>query len=90
MNFGTVEFEGKVFNLLEEADLTNRVLGGVYTDYNDASDEEVYHFEMKAKAIDQDGKECVIYWIFQDAKGHAKELDEFDYTLVNRIEYDFI
>lgn len=46
MNFGTIEFEGKVFNLLEEADLTNRVLGGVYTDYNDASDGEVYHFEM--------------------------------------------
>lgn len=41
---------------------------------------------MKAKAIDQDDKECIIYWIFQDVKGHAKELDEFNYALVNRIE----
>lgn len=88
-NYGSVTYQGKTYVLLEEADMTNRVLGGIYTDYNDAEDGETYDFEMKAKAADESGTECTVYWIFQDIKGEdGKDLDEFDYDMVNRVEYD--
>lgn len=88
-NYGEIIYNGKVFKLLEEANLTNRVLGGIYTDYNDAEDGDIYDIELKARAVDEAGTECTVYWIFQDIKGEDSwDLDDFDYGLVDRVEYN--
>lgn len=44
---------------------------GGYTNYVDADDGEAYDFEMSANAVDKDGVEHVVYWLFEGVKGDA-------------------
>lgn len=84
--FGTVNFNGNEYALTDQADFTNRLLPGGYTNYNDASDGEKYDFEMSAGAVDKDENEYTVYWIFENTKGEdAAELDSFDYSAVDRV-----
>ncbi|AHD06417.1 hypothetical protein [Paenibacillus larvae] len=87
--FGTVVLEGKEFKLTGDADFTNCVLGGWYTDFNDASEGEEYQFEMSAPGLDNEGNEVTVYWIFTDIKGEKgkESLDEYDYDNVDRVVY---
>lgn len=83
--FGSVKFKGKKYILTMQADFTNRLLP-YPKNYNDVSDGEEYDFEMSAGAIDKDGNEFTVYWIFTDKKGeNGKELDMFDYDQVDRV-----
>ena len=79
---------GKVYRLMEDAFPTNSAIGTPYKDYNDAECGEEYDFEMGAKAVDTDGKECMVYWIFQDIKcDEQKDLDDYDYSKADHVEY---
>ena len=85
--FGTVKFNGIEYALTGQADFTNRLLPGGYTNYSDASDGEKYDFEMSASAIDSEGNEITVYWVFENTKGEGEaELDSFDYSIADRIE----
>jgi hypothetical protein len=86
-NFGTVEFEGMKYWLTNQADHTNRLLP--YNGYNDKDENGNYNFEMSASAVDEKGNEYKVYWIFNteiDEDGTLKELDEYDYDSVDRVE----
>jgi len=84
--FGTVTFDGREYALTDQADFTSRLLPGGYINYNDASDGDEYDFEMSASAIDKDGNEYMVYWMFTNIKGEdAAELDSFDYDDVDRV-----
>jgi len=79
----TVTFEGKKYQLVSDADFTNRVLP--VNGYNDREQNDgKYDFEMSAGAVDEDGNNCVVYWIFENDPD--KELDEYDYSKVDRVE----
>jgi hypothetical protein len=82
----TIKFEGKEIELTSEAEYTNRLLNSAYTNYHEAEEGEEFSFEMSAQGIDEEGNEVVVYWIFEDVKGDQKELDEFDYDEVDRVE----
>lgn len=88
-NFGEVEFEGREYTLTDQADHTNRLLpvGG----YNDPYDDGSYDFEMSAPAVDEDGNEYTVYWIFRtqyDDDGDPFPLDGYDYDAVDRVVAD--
>ena len=83
----TIKFEGKVYTLTSEAEPTSRHLPSNYTNYNDAVEGELYDFETSAEAIDENGSECIVYWIFENEKSeNGKQLDEFDYDDENNID----
>lgn len=84
-NFGEVEFEGKEYQLTSEADFTNRQLPGNWN-FNDVEEGEEYQFEMSASAVDEQGKEYQVTWIFWKVKGEDFELDSLDYDKVNSVE----
>ena len=84
--FGTVSFEGCEYALTSDADHTSRLLPGGYTNFNDAEDGESYDFEMSASAIDKDGNEYTVYWLFEGIKGQDDyELDSYDYSVADRV-----
>jgi hypothetical protein len=58
--------------LLGQAEITGKVFDG-----NE-------YFEMSAKGVDKNGWHCIVYWIFEN---NEKQLDEYDYSKINRIEY---
>lgn len=64
--FGTIEHEGKTYTLAQEADYSNRVFPGWY---GDAQEGEEYVTEFSAKALDDDGNEYWVYWMFDTIKG---------------------
>jgi hypothetical protein len=88
--FGEVKFEEEKYILTSQAEHTNRLLS--YKDYHETDEGEEYNFEMSANAvqIDEDcniiADEYKIYWIFSDIKGSEKELDQFDYEDIDRVE----
>ena len=86
MDYGTVTFKGKEYTLTDQAEFTNRQLEAPYTNYNEAEEGEEFDFEMSAGAIDEAGNEFIVYWTFSDVKGQQKELDEFEYDIVDRVE----
>lgn len=71
--YGSVEHEGKTYILTEQASLTSRLLPDHLKDY----------IELSARAVDFDGEEYVVYWVFED---DGRELGMYDYTDVNRVE----
>lgn len=83
--FGIVEFEDKKYILTSQADHTNRLLP-YQKNYHEVEENEEFDFEMSAGAVDENGNEFIIYWIFSDIKGNEAELDSFDYNNINRIE----
>jgi len=84
--FGTVTFDGREYALTSQADYTSRLLPGGYTNWYDASKGDAYDFEMSAWAIDKDGNEYTVYWLFEGRKGKDDyELDSYDYSDVARV-----
>jgi hypothetical protein len=83
-SFGDYEYDGKVLHLTTQADFSNRLIG--YMDYHEAGMGEEYQFEMSALAKNDDGNEYKVYWIFWATKGSEKDLDEYDYDNIDRIE----
>ena len=84
--FGTVHFKDVEYALTAQADFTNRLLPGGYTNFIDAKEGETYDFELSADAIDSDENKYTVYWIFEAVKGeNGAELDSFDYDLVDRV-----
>lgn len=71
--YGSVEHGGKTYVLTEQAFLTSSLL----------PDHLKGCIELSARAVDFDGEEYVVYWIFED---DGRELDMYDYTDVNRVE----
>ena len=85
MNYGKVIFEQKEYTLTSNADYTNRLLNGP-RNYHEASEGQKYFFEMSADAVDSEGNEYTVYWIFDDVMGEETPLDNFDYDDVDRVE----
>ena len=73
--WGSVVYECEKYVLTDGAEFTGRCLPDPY---------QQTHFELSAPAIDNDGHECVVYWIFEEVKDW--ELDQYDYDDVDRIE----
>jgi hypothetical protein len=71
--YGSVEYGGKKYILTDYAEPTSRVLADHQRDY----------FELSAPAIDEEGNECILYWIFED---DGRELDMYDYDNIDRVE----
>ena len=71
--YGSVEHAGKTYILTDYAAPTSRCL----------PDHQQEHFELSAPAIDEEGNEYNIYWIFED---DGRELDMYDYDDVDRVE----
>ena len=84
--FGTTTCDGKKYTLTRDADYTSRLLPGGYTNYVDAAEGDEYDFEMGASAVDEDGNECTVYWIFSATKGDVAELDAYDYSIADRVQ----
>lgn len=80
---------GIKLTLTSDADYSNRLLPGCYTNYHEAKEGQEYDFEMMATAVDADGNKYEIYWIYSNVKGDdANELDWYDYSQdeIDRIE----
>lgn len=75
----TVNFEGKTYTLTTEAEVSNRLLP-YPKNYHEVEMGEEYDFEMTAKAIDENGDEYLVSWIFSDIKGDEREYDSLDYA----------
>ena len=86
-SFGDVTYNGEVYRLTGQAELTNALLP--MNNYNDASEGESYDFQMSAPGIDKNGTEVIVYWIFSDIKGSEVELDSYDYGYVDHIVIGF-
>lgn len=71
--YGLVEYKGKKYILTDYAEPTSRLL----PDYQRGC------FEMFAPAVDEEGNEYVVYWIFTD---DGRALDKYDYNDVDRVE----
>lgn len=81
-----MEFEGKTYTLTGDAEITEVELDGRFTNYHEAQNGGTYDFEMAAPALDEEGNEVTVYWMFENVKGEEKQLDEFDYDKVDRVE----
>jgi hypothetical protein len=43
------------------------------------------YFEISAQAVDDTGRECMVYWIFEEIEG--KEIDDYNYDNIDSIQY---
>ena len=77
MDYGYTIFEGKEYDLTSEADYSNRSFDGCFQDADDGQD---YWMELCASAVDDDGVEYLVTWIFTSTKGEEAELDSYDYS----------
>ena len=85
-NFGKVTFEGKTYTLTADADFTGRCLEEK-PNYQDQGENGEYWFEMSAPAVDADGNEYTVYWMFY-CDNPDRELDSYDYDKVERVVED--
>lgn len=80
----TLIFEGVKYQIITDAEPTSRVLN--WMSYNDKEKNDgEYRFEMFAEAIDEEGSECYVYWIFWHNEDMM--LEDYDYSNPERIEY---
>ena len=70
MEFGTVECGGEKVALLGQAELTNRLFDGCYSD---ASYGESYISEWSCAGINRNGERYEITWRFEEVKGSELE-----------------
>ena len=80
-----VNFEGKTLFIDGQAQHTNALLDGRYTNYMDAKEGEEYDFEMSEKALDEQGNEYIAYYMLRDIKGSEWNSENFDWEIY-RIE----
>jgi len=83
-DYGDFTYEGKVYHLTDMAEPTSRLMDSY--PYHEAGDGDEYKFEMSAPAVDAYDNKFTVYWIFWAVKGEEKELDEYDYYEIDRIE----
>ena len=67
---GGIEFEGKSYALVNQAELSNRVFHGWW---GDASDGEQYTTEWSAPVMGEDGFDYIVVWQFDETKGAEPE-----------------
>lgn len=82
--YGSVEFEGKKYILTDQTDITNRLLP-YPKNFHEVAEGEEYDFEMTCPAIDEQGNEYTVYWVFSDTKGDEQDFDAYDYDNVDRV-----
>lgn len=70
-NHGRLNIDDKIYILKDEAEFTNRCLSNKY------------EFELSTPAVDLEGNEYIVYWIFEEVEGW--ELDQYDYENIDRI-----
>ena len=84
--YGTVYHNGREYALTSDADYTNRLLPGGYVNLQDAQDGDRYDFEMQASAMDKNGHEFAVVWIFTGTKGdNDPELSDYDYSMADEV-----
>jgi hypothetical protein len=80
-----VTFKGKTYIIEGMAEGTGRLLNTV-PNYNEPDDDGNYDFEMSDNAIDEDGNEFIVYWIFNTSDYNAEtEMDSYDWDNVSRV-----
>lgn len=79
---GEAEFEGKIYALTSQPELSNRVFSGWW---GDVSEGEEYTAEWSAPAMGEDGYEYVVRWQFSEMKGAEREADSLDWDDVNEV-----
>ena len=80
-----VEFEGNKYICEGMAEHTNRLLNTV-PNYNEPDNDGNYDFEMSDNAVDEDGNEYIVYWIFNTADYDADtETDSYDWDNVSKV-----
>ena len=78
MNFGTVECDGEKVALLGQAELTNRLFDGCYSD---ASYGESYISEWSCTGINRNCERYEITWRFEEVKGsELEDASSFDWS----------
>ena len=85
VDFGTVEFEGKSYLLTDWAEPSSRLLP-YPKNIHEVEEGEEYDFEMTAPAVDGDGNDYRVSWIFSAIKGAECELDSYDYSTPDNVE----
>lgn len=81
----TVTFNGKTYTLTTDAQPSSRLLPHP-KNYHEVEMGEEYDFEMTAKAVDENGDEYLVSWIFTEIKGEESEgYDNFDYDNVDDV-----
>lgn len=81
-----MEFEGRTYTLTGDAEITGTELDSRFTNYHEAQNGEAYDFEMAAPALDEEGNEVMVYWVFENIKGEEKELDTYNYDIIDRVK----
>jgi hypothetical protein len=79
--YGKIKFNNKDYWLVDQAEHGNSLLHGM-ANYKNPDEDGNYYFDMQCFAIDCNGIEYRITWIFnteKDEDGNSKELDEYDY-----------
>lgn len=84
IDFGTVEFAGKTYKLINQADFSDTCFPSG-SNFQDVGEGETYLFEMVARAVDDEGNEYEVSWVFSAIKGEERELDEYDYSVADDI-----
>ena len=74
-----VNFEGKTYTLVNDAYETDRHLN-YPKNLQDVEEGEEYDFEMECEAVDDDGNEYKVRWIFSAIKGDDLDLSDYDYS----------
>ena len=80
--FGTVEFGGKEYALMAQAEFTNRLFAG---GFQDAETGEEYTTEYSAPALGDDGYEYVVTWQFDVIKGDEPADEDHDWDDVHAV-----
>ena len=84
IDFGAVQYEGKTYILTDWAEPSSRLLPYPKNIHEVAEGEE-YDFEMVAPAIDDEGNDFSVHWIFSTIKGEDCELDNFNYEYPDKV-----
>ena len=74
--FGSVEFSGKKYALMAQAEFTNRLFAG---GFQDAETGEEYTTEYSAPAMGEDGYEYFVRWQFDVIKGEEPSDEDHDW-----------
>ncbi|MDD2749140.1 MAG: hypothetical protein PHX24_03555 [Acidithiobacillus sp.] len=68
---------------VDQADYSNRVFPRWW---GDAKEDEYYLAEWCAQAITKNGEKYMIFWQFDEVKGHESSPDDYDWEKIDRIQ----
>lgn len=86
MDYGEVQYESRGYSLQENPKMTGRLLPAPLVNFLQVRAGEQFDFEMQAAAIDADENEVTVYWVFSAIEGVEWGFDDFDYSMIHRIE----